>query len=175
MAKNDTFTTPKGTELPLIKLKGKNYMQVAHRLVWFEEENQHYDITQQELTPLIDQNGKQVEFAIIKTTITILTPNANGQLMVKRKVCATKCEHKAHFGDYHEKAETGSLGRALAMLGYGTQFAEPDLDEGDRIVDSPIDNAKKADPKKTGSFRRAASKPVEVVENNNEGDDEDDF
>jgi hypothetical protein len=30
------------------------------------------------------------------------------------------------------------VGRALAMLGYGTQFA-PELDEGDRIVDSPVE------------------------------------
>ena len=41
------------------------------------------------------------------------------------------------FGDYLEKAETKAVGRALAMLGYGTQFA-PELDEGDRIVDSPV-------------------------------------
>ena len=36
-----------------------------------------------------------------------------------------------------EKSETGAIGRALANLGYGTQFA-PDLDEQDRIVDSPV-------------------------------------
>ena len=37
-----------------------------------------------------------------------------------------------------EKAETKAVGRALAMLGYGTQFA-PELDEGERIVDSPVE------------------------------------
>jgi hypothetical protein len=35
------------------------------------------------------------------------------------------------------KAETKAVGRALAMLGYGTQFA-PEMDEGERIVDSPV-------------------------------------
>ena len=41
------------------------------------------------------------------------------------------------FGDYAEKASTKSLGRALAMLGYGTQFAA-EMDEGERVVDSPV-------------------------------------
>jgi hypothetical protein len=36
-----------------------------------------------------------------------------------------------------EKAETGAIGRALALIGYGTQFA-PEMDEEDRIVDSPV-------------------------------------
>ena len=38
--------------------------------------------------------------------------------------------------DYFEKAETKAIGRALAMLGYGTQFA-PELDEAERVVDTP--------------------------------------
>ena len=42
------------------------------------------------------------------------------------------------FPDYVEKAETGAIGRALGVLGYGTQFA-PEFDEGtERIVDSPM-------------------------------------
>ncbi|MFN3485591.1 MAG: dihydroxy-acid dehydratase, partial [Planctomycetota bacterium] len=45
------------------------------------------------------------------------------------------------FQDYLEKAETKALGRALAALGYGTQFC-PDFEFGAadrRVVDSPID------------------------------------
>ena len=49
----------------------------------------------------------------------------------------TKSETAASFPDYIEKAETGAIGRALAGLGYGTQFA-PELDEENRIVDSPV-------------------------------------
>ena len=43
----------------------------------------------------------------------------------------------ADFLEYLEKAETKAIGRALALLGYGTQFA-PEFDEEHRIVDSPI-------------------------------------
>ena len=49
-------------------------------------------------------------------------------------------EKAASFPDYVEKAETGAIGRALAALGYGTQFA-PELNEQHRIVDSPVDRA----------------------------------
>src|SRR5262249_59147697 len=42
------------------------------------------------------------------------------------------------FADYAEKASTKSLGRALLALGYGTAFA-PEMDEGERVVDSPVE------------------------------------
>jgi len=43
-------------------------------------------------------------------------------------------------GDYIEKAETKALGRALAALGFGTQFC-PDFEFGareGRVVDAPV-------------------------------------
>jgi ribosomal protein S27AE len=46
-----------------------------------------------------------------------------------------------------EKAETGSVGRALSLCGYGTQFAS-ELEEGQRIVDAPI-NGRLVSPPKT--------------------------
>jgi hypothetical protein len=42
------------------------------------------------------------------------------------------------FVDFAEKASTKSLGRALLALGYGTAFA-PEMDEGERVVDSPVE------------------------------------
>jgi hypothetical protein len=47
-------------------------------------------------------------------------------------------ESARDFGDFSEKASTKSLGRALLALGYGTAFA-PEMDEGERVVDSPVD------------------------------------
>ena len=72
--------------------------------------------------------------ATVQATITILKPDGS----VSRKAMARKTEDKKAFGDFEEKAETGAIGRALAMLGFGTQHALSDLDEGDRIVDAPV-------------------------------------
>jgi hypothetical protein len=44
-------------------------------------------------------------------------------------------------GNVFEKDETGAVGRALAMCGYGTLQA-PEFDEGDRLADAPLANAK---------------------------------
>lgn len=117
-----TFKTKKGTELPLLDLRGKEYLQVAHRLVWFREEHPDWGIQ----TEFVE---KSPTHAIVKSTIT----NEKGFIMST----AHKAETKQGFADFHEKAETGAIGRALAACGYGTQFA-PDLDEGERIVDAPV-------------------------------------
>jgi len=107
----------------MMKLKGKDYLQVAWRLVWFREDHPDFGINAEALT-LADDH------AIFKATIT----NADGIQISS----GHGSESKKDFGDFIEKAETKAIGRALAMLGYGTQFAADELDEGDRIVDSPI-------------------------------------
>ena len=107
----------------------KDYLQVAWRLVWFRDEKPEWAIDTQALT--IDE-----EHAIFKTTIY----DENGC----QKSAGHGSESKKDFWDFIEKAETKSIGRALAMLGYGTQFAGNELDEGERIVDSPIDRTNKA-------------------------------
>jgi hypothetical protein len=125
------FTTNKGTSLPLLNLKGKEYLQVAHRLVWFREEKPAWRI-QTEFVRL------ENDFAIAKASI----------LDDQDNVIATahKREDRQHFSDYAEKSEAGAIGRALAYIGYGTQFTADELDEGQRIVDSPSNppNSKQA-------------------------------
>lgn len=111
----------------MMKLKGKDYLQVAWRLVWFREDHPDYGINTEALSLTEDH-------AIFKTTIM----NENGIQLSS----GHGSESKKDFGDFIEKAETKAIGRALAMLGYGTQFAADELDEGDRIVDSPINRGK---------------------------------
>ena len=118
-----TFTTEKGTELPLLNLRGKEYLEVKYRLVWFREEHPNWSI--------------ETEF--ISTT----DRSACAKAMVKDeagRIIATshKAETASHFPDFMEKAETGAIGRALALIGFGTQFCADELDEGDRIVDAPV-------------------------------------
>ncbi len=143
MNKTHTFATPKGTTLPLMQLQGNDYLQVAYRLVWFREEHPTDWSIETEYTLLT------ADTAICKATVK----DATGRILQT----AHKQEYKKSFGDYIEKAETGAEGRALAALGYGTQFAITDLDEGERIVDSPVARPK-ADPK-----RVAAIKALETV------------
>jgi hypothetical protein len=53
---------------------------------------------------------------------------------------ARKKETEIGFPDYIEKAETGAIGRALAMCGYGTLQA-PEFDEQERLADAPLEKA----------------------------------
>ena len=167
-----SFKTEKGTELPLMNLRGKPYLQVAHRLVWLTEAYSRYAVDSNFLA-LTD------EYAIARTTVTVY--DETGQAI--KAASATKKETKKDFPDFIEKAETGSLGRALAMLGLGTQFCTQDMDEGERLADSPIPVAKKAaapkaaqqavptaeakeTPKRTSTFNKNKQQAVESAVKN---------
>ncbi len=120
-----TIKLKSGTVLPLLNLKGKEYLPVAYRLVWFREEKPDWSIE----TEFLSQTDQS---AVAKATVR----NAEGRIIAT----SHKEESSKDFAMGHrEKAETGAIGRALALCGYGTQF-EPEFDEGDRIVDSPIQN-----------------------------------
>ncbi|GIV08250.1 MAG: hypothetical protein KatS3mg019_0341 [Fimbriimonadales bacterium] len=115
----------------LIRVRGgQQYLPVSARLVWFREEHPDWSIETQPLH-LDFENGIAVFQATVK--------DANGRVIAN----ATKMETRSDFADFVEKAETGSVGRALAMCGYGTQFA-PELSEGDvatghiAYADSPV-------------------------------------
>lgn len=116
------FKTSKGTVLPLLNLKGKDYLQVAYRILWAREDHPDWSIT----TEMVKF---EPEFVIMRATVFL----PNGQILAT----AHKREDVKHFPDNIEKAETGSVGRALAMCGYGTQFTGDELDEGSRLADSP--------------------------------------
>lgn len=126
-----TVQTAKGTVLPLTNLKGKDYLMVAYRIQWFNEEVSNFTIN----TDFISLTDEQT---VARATVTIL----NKEGFAIKSASATKRETKKDFSDHTEKAETSAIGRALAMLGYGTQFAVADLDEGDRLADSPVVDTK---------------------------------
>lgn len=118
-----TFKTPKGTELQILDMRGKDYLEVKYRLVWFREDHPTWGIE----TSFIELTA---QYALAKSIIK----DESGRIIAT----AHKSETPAGFPDYIEKAETGSIGRALALIGYGTQFCADELEEGSRIVDAPV-------------------------------------
>lgn len=139
--------TKAGTELPLMNLKGKDYLLVAYRIVWFREEHPDWRIETEFL--VLNENA-----AIARAKIL----NADGVVIAM----STKSETPKGFGDFIEKAETGAIGRALALCGYGTQFTD-DLDEGDRLADAPILNTQNGTPKNVSRqpVQSATNQPVQ--------------
>ena len=130
-APRKTFTTAKGTELPLLNLKNKEYLQVAHRLVWFREAHPTGIL---KTTMLSHQGEGDTEYAVFKTEVFVETER--GPMCI---ATGHKKETRGDFSDFIEKAETGSIGRALALAGYGTQFTASELDEGNRLADAPVE------------------------------------
>ena len=130
-----SLKTKKGSELPLLNLKGKSYLQVAHRLLWLSDDNENYTIDTEFLLLTDDQT-------VAKATINLFDKDGK----VVRRATATKRETKKDFSDHTEKAETGACGRALAMLGLGTQHALSDLDEGQRLADAPVQDTRVSPP-----------------------------
>ncbi len=138
-----------------IEIKNKSgkpgdYLPVQWRLVWFREQCPQGSIE------------TSMEFLDMDKEITIEAWEWDSAERRSKKVSKTgkgitvfkahitdgrggeatgfKSECSVSFPDYIEKAETGAIGRALAALGYGTQFA-PELDEEHRIVDSPVNRS----------------------------------
>lgn len=136
----------------MMPLKGKDYLQVAWRLVWFRDTESGCGVDWGIETELLEHGD---DWAVFRCRIT----NPDG------KVISTGhgSESKKDFGDYLEKAETKAVGRALAMLGFGTQFAADELDEGERIVDSPVDRPKK-EPTKNTFFPTCAKCGAEITD-----------
>ena len=136
----------------LIQLKSgqtsKDYLPVQWRLVWFRALCPEGTIETEMLHLDLDRETEEEGWAWNAQTRRNekIVKRANGFVVFKATVkdgrggmaTGTKSEKAASFPDFIEKAETGAIGRALAALGYGTQFA-PELDEAHRIVDAPVE------------------------------------
>jgi hypothetical protein len=127
----------------------QDYLDVKWRLVWFrslcpngtiDTEELAYDLDREMTVEVYVYNQEKKRSERVQKTANgyaryraIVTDGKGG------RATGTKSECRASFDDFGEKAETGAIGRALAALGFGTQFTGDELYEGDRIVDSPVD------------------------------------
>lgn len=125
-----------------------DYLPVQWRLVWFREQCPQGTIETEMLHLDLDRETEEEGYSWNTETRRSekIMKRANGIAIFRAVVkdgkggiaTGTKSEKAASFPDFIEKAETGAIGRALAALGYGTQFA-PELDEQHRIVDAPVE------------------------------------
>ena len=109
----------------LTDIRGKPYLPVAWRIAWFRA-----DDAESIGTIYTEVIKLDAEIAVFKATasIGVRTANGHGSCAVERSQMIS--------GRYIEKAETAAVGRALALLGYGTQFAVTDFDEAPEGVDA---------------------------------------
>lgn len=98
------------------------YMKVPQRLVWFNLEKSNWRI---------ETNVVEVKEGYVQANCVIKDPEGN--------VMRTAHKTLKYQGEKDwDAAETGAIGRALAMLGYGTQYASNELEEADEDpVDAP--------------------------------------
>lgn len=131
----------------MMDLKGKKYLPVAARIAWAQAEfpkGFSVEILAQNIQSWQEEDprnkGKTRTVREAHTRVRITFGNGNFY-------DGSKSETTTDFGDFIEKSETGAIGRALALAGYGTLFA-PEFDEsattsraagidGVRIVDTP--------------------------------------
>ena len=126
----------------LLLIQGKDYLPVRWRLVWFHQATgprAGYVTVELEHDR---QNGFAKFFTIAwdggDDTWRRLTIRGVELDVCGRLATGEGSETRTDFPDYYEKAATKALGRALAGLSFGTQFA-PELDEKHRVVDSPVE------------------------------------
>jgi uncharacterized protein YbdZ (MbtH family) len=111
----------------LTTVNGSDYLEVKWRLVWLRETHPEAVIE----TELVSH---EEAFAVFRAKVSL--PSGGS-------ATGWGSEGMDDFRDYIEKAETKAIGRALAALGFGTQFC-PDFEFGaaaGRVVDAPIDFA----------------------------------
>lgn len=139
----------------LITIKNRQgaaeYLPVQWRLVWFRQEHPQGSIETELVHLDLDKETEEETYAwnaekrrsekVIKTAKGIAIFRATVRDGKGGVATATKMERAASFSDYLEKSETGAIGRALAALGFGTQFTADDLNEAHRIVDAPVERA----------------------------------
>ncbi len=130
----------------LTKVNGHDYLEVKWRLLWFRT----------------DHPDGEIETELVEHRDGVAVFRARVRIPGGGSATGWGSESAEDFPDYLEKAETKALGRALAALGYGTQFC-PDYEFGavdQRVVDTPIDTGRLVSRRTSG---RATPRQLEYL------------
>lgn len=121
----------------LTSLRGVPYLEVKWRTAWMESTWQNYQIVTDPIE-ITDQR------AVMQVTVRLI----DGENNIVRSADGIGSETPRDFPDYIEKAQTKALGRALAVLGFGTQFAVELGGEAaaNRPVDAPAQRPAPGNP-----------------------------
>src|SRR5258708_4307213 len=127
----------------------QSYLDVKWRIAWFRDIYPHGTIDTEELAYDLDYEATAEVYKWNSETRRSEKTVKHGRGYARYRAVVsdgmggrstgTKSENAANFPDFGEKAETGAIGRALAGLGFGTQFTGSEFDEGDRLADAPVD------------------------------------
>ncbi len=134
----------------LTKINNADYLEVKWRLVWLRQTHPEAAVE----TELMSHDGSNAIFRARVTTPTGGSATGWGS------------EAMDDFHDYIEKAETKAIGRALAALGFGTQFC-PEFEFGaasGRIVDAPIDFASTSARRRVEQAGADQERPIATVD-----------
>lgn len=112
----------------LTRLNGNPYLEVKWRLAWFRAEYPNGQVE----TDIVDRGP---DWVIFRASVRAI---GEGGVL-----CGSATGHSygaaSEFQDYLEKCESAAIGRALAALGFGTQFVVNHEDDAPRrVVDAPV-------------------------------------
>lgn len=142
----------------LMSLKGRDYLNVQNRLLWFIRDQRDFIVrglatTSYVIRTELVEHDREAGYAHFKTYVRDVLGN---------EATMYGSEAAKDFADYAEKASTKSLGRALLALGYGTAFA-PEMDEGERVVDAPVERRRAPSTAAAPARPAASARPASVT------------
>lgn len=133
----------------LIDFKGRAYLDVAHRLLWLNDQHERFVIQ----TTLLHYGE---DYAVFEACVTI-TDEAGGAIRTATgHGAARRKDMPSHIASrFVEKAETAAVGRALGMLGLGTLSAQ-EFDDTEHLSDTPTPIKRRPD----APLQRAPASPA---------------
>lgn len=133
----------------MLKLQGKDYLPVAARVLWARQEHDDWSI--------ITEPAQIGDAVLMRATIL----DGGGRVLATAHK-AIRPGGKGAVGMYPvEAAETGAIGRALGLCGYGTLAGDLGEDDGE-IADTPVQRPAAPAPKANG--RAVPDGPAAPVE-----------